>query len=156
MGLRLAYDEPSSTVRATVKTRLRAGEQLRLRARRGRLSSGPLRELDCAALPEAPAMPPAEAATASATGAARSKVVYQGPLIEPSLLATVYGEDWIRENITPAMLDALAREGADSIVEACIMKGDHVRTRVQTSVAYAWDETDPNVAESVRALIRER
>jgi hypothetical protein len=46
-------------------------------------------------------------------------------------------------NITPQMLDQLAREGADSIVEACIMNGDVVEARLQTSLQYAWDQADP-------------
>ncbi|MBX3203662.1 MAG: hypothetical protein KF764_01275 [Labilithrix sp.] len=146
MGLRLIYDEPSGTVRATVKKRLRAGEQLRLRVRRGRLSSGSQRELSCRELPEAPALPPVE--DTSESGSASAKVVYQGPAVDPSLLVSVYDERWIQGNITPEMLDRLAREGADSIVEACIVKGDLVRARLQTSVAYAWDESDPNLGSA--------
>src|SRR5438045_6031071 len=38
MGLGLRYDEGSHTVRATVRRRLRYGEKLVLRVRRGRLS----------------------------------------------------------------------------------------------------------------------
>src|SRR5690242_13690851 len=60
MGLRLTYDETSGTVRATVRTRLRASEKLRLRVRRGRLSIDSQLRLDCNELPEAPPLPPAE------------------------------------------------------------------------------------------------
>lgn len=145
MGLRLLYDEPSGTVRATVRQRLRAGETLKLRVRRGRLSSSAQSQLDCNQVPDAPRVPPTEEPT---------RVVYQGPSVDPLLLAGVYNEAWIQGNITPAMLDELARDGADSIVEACIVKGDVVRARLQTSVAYAWDQADPNLSETTRDLAR--
>jgi hypothetical protein len=132
MGLGLRYDEGSGTVRATVRRKLRAGEKLVLRVRRGRLSADSQNQLDCSQLTEAPAMPMEENAT---------KTVYQGPHVDPSLLASVYDENWIMGNITPQMLDQLQREGADSIVEACILKSNgQVRARVQTTLQYAWDE----------------
>ena len=83
MGLKLVYDEDSHHVRATFKRKLRAGEKLRLRVRRGRLSLDSQRELDCSQLPEAPALPLEEGAT---------KVTYDGPEVDPSLLASVYTE----------------------------------------------------------------
>src|SRR5688572_14164293 len=132
MGLKLVYDEDSRHVRATFKRKLRAGEKLRLRVRRGRLSMDSQRELDCSQLPEAPALPLEEGVT---------KVTYDGPEVDPSLLASVYTEEWIAGNITAQMLDRLAREGADSIVEACIVRGTGtVRARLQTSIQYAWDQ----------------
>jgi hypothetical protein len=139
MGLRLVYDEESRHVRATVKRKLRAGETLRLRVRRGRLSMDSQRELDCSQLPEAPAMPLAEGAT---------KVTYDGPEVDPSLLTSVYTEEWISGNVSAQMIDRLSREGADSIVEACIVRSSTVRARLQTSIQYAWDEADPLVSES--------
>ncbi len=154
MGLRLIYDDASHSLRATVKQKLRAGEVLKLNVRRGRLSAESERLLDCGALPDAPAMPPVEDNTgavaspsSSASGVAPARVVYQGPTVDSSLLVSVYDDAWIQGNITPVMLDRLARDGADSIVEACIVKGDRVRARVQTTVAYAWDEADPNLRE---------
>lgn len=154
MGLRLIYDDASHSLRATVKQKLRAGEVLKLNVRRGRLSAESERLLDCGALPDAPALPPVEDNTgavaspsSSASGVAPARVVYQGPTVDSSLLVSVYDDAWIQGNITPVMLDRLARDGADSIVEACIVKGDRVRARVQTTVAYAWDEADPNLRE---------
>lgn len=141
MGLRLVYDEASGTIRATVKDKLHADERLHLRVRRGRLSIDSQRSVRCDDLPEAPALPIAEG---------QDTVVYQGPRVEPWLLVSVYDENWIRGAITPQMLDELARDGADSIVEACIVRGRSVRARLQTSVAYAWDENDPNANAAIR------
>jgi hypothetical protein len=63
------------------------------------------------------------------------------------LLATVYDEAWIAKNITPAMLEELSQDGADSIVEACILRSDGaLRAKVQTSAVYVWDESDPHLA----------
>ena len=139
MGLRLVYDEPSRHVRATVKKRLRAGESLKLAVRRGRLSGGAPVLVDCAQLPSAPPLPRPEGTT---------KIVYDGPEIEPSLLANVYEEQWVMRALAPPLLDRIAREGADSIVEACIVKDEAPRVTVKTSIECAWDERDPNAAES--------
>lgn len=137
MGLRLVYDEPSRHLRATVRKRLRAGESLKLAVRRGRLSGGQQAVLDCTRLPAAPPLPRAEGTT---------KIVYDGPEVEPSLLANVYQEEWIMRAVAPPLLDRLAREGADSIVEACIVKDEAPRVTIKTSIECAWDERDPNAA----------
>jgi hypothetical protein len=73
-------------------------------------------------------------------------IIYQGPVVEPSLLATVYDQRWIMSHVTPAMLEELQTQGADSIVEACVMSGPEIRARVQTSIAYAWDSSNPLLA----------
>ncbi|MCW5811380.1 MAG: hypothetical protein KIT84_10225 [Labilithrix sp.] len=144
MGLRLVYDKETSRVRATLRRPLAEDEKLRLQVRRGRLSAQSQQELDCMALPEAPAEPPSTAnivvgfLTELAT-------VYLGPFVDPSLLATVYDERWIMQHVTPKMLEELTTRGADSIVEACVVAGDEVRARVQTSIAYAWDQSDPSL-----------
>jgi hypothetical protein len=142
LGLRLLYDQTSSTVRATVREPLTSGEQLRLQVRRGRLSAESQLQLDCNRLPLAPAMPP----TVVEANGTPSVVSYQGPVVDPSLLATVYDEQWILNHVTPKMLEELQTQGADSIVEACVMSGSTIKARVQTSVAYAWDQADPLLA----------
>jgi hypothetical protein len=141
MGLRLAYDEASSHVRATVKRKLRAGETLRLRVRRGRLTPQSPNELDCALLVDAPALPQQAGATT---------VTYGGPELEQSLLASVYDEEWVLANLSPQALDRVAREGADSIAEACVVKGNTVRARMVSSLRDAWDQTDPHASYAVR------
>lgn len=141
LGLRLVYDDASGRVHATMKTKLRAGEKLVLQVRRGRLSMDSQRKLDCSALPDAPAMEP----RADRPG----KVVYQGPAVDRALLSSVYTQDWIDGNITPAMLEKLQREGADSIVEACIVRNGSPRARLQTSLQYAWDQADPAGSDSL-------
>jgi len=142
MGLRLVYDDASGRVRATVKQKLRAGEKLVMRVRRGRLSATSQTELDCAALADAPPLPPREDVRSR-------KIVYDGPEVDRSLLASVYTQEWIDGNITPAMLERLSREGADAIVEACIVKDGQPRARLQTSLPYAWDTKDPNAAPTL-------
>ena len=131
LGLGLVYDEETGTVRATMRTRLRAGEELRLRVRRGRLSIDSERALDCGELAVAPAMPREEGAF---------RVVYQGPQVDPSLLAPVYTEEWLQGNVSDDQIARLQMEGADSIVEACIVKNGRPRARLQTTIQYAWDE----------------
>ena len=142
MGLRLVYDEGSRRLRATLDRELAEGESLRLAARRGRLSAGAAPQIDCASLPLAPALPVADP---------EASVVYEGPEIDPSLLANVYEPEWIIGRIAPPMLDRLAREGTDSIVEACIVEEASltVRATLQTSIQCAWDERDPNTLASL-------
>ena len=144
IGLKLVYDDASGRVQATLQKKLRAGEKLLMRVRRGRLSMDSQRELDCAVLTEAPPLPPREYSG--------TKIVYSGPEVDRSLLASVYTQEWIDGNITPQMIDRLSREGADAIVEACIVKDEKVRARLQTSIQYAWDEADPNASDTLGTL----
>lgn len=141
LGLRLVYDDASGRVHATMKKRLAAGEKLVLRVRRGRLTMASQKDLRCGDLPEAPALAPRDDAP--------GKVVYQGPVVDRALLASVYTQDWIAGKITQEMIDRLQREGADSIVEACIVKNGQPRARLQTSLQYAWDEADPAGSDSL-------
>jgi len=138
MGLRLVYDETSHRVNASVKKKLKTGDALRLRVRRGRLTIESQHELDCMQLDVAPALPLAEGATS---------VTYQGPVVDPDLLASVYNQDWIMGNVAPRMLAQLAVDGADAIVEACIVNDTTatVKAKLQTSLQYAWDAADPNI-----------
>jgi hypothetical protein len=143
MGLRLVYDEGSQRLRATLRRPLAEGESLRLAARRGRLAAEATGlAIDCAALPRAPALPRIEETPT---------VVYEGPEIDPSLLANVYEPEWIIGKIAAPMLDRLAREGADSIVEACIVDEatQAARSILQTSIECAWDEDDPNAVATL-------
>lgn len=146
LGLRLVYDQTSSTVRATVKRPLEQGEQLRLQVRRGRLSAQSQLELDCNRLPAAPMVSPTSGHGLLGASPSTTVVAYQGPVVDPSLLATVYDEQWILDHVTPKMLEELQTQGADSIVEACVMNGTTIKARVQTSVAFAWDQADPLLA----------
>jgi hypothetical protein len=148
MGLRLVYDEPSGRVTATVKTKPRAGERLVMRIRRGRLSAVDAQSpLDCSPLAEAP--PIARPTYAALTSSART--VYQGPEVDRSLLVAVYSQPWIEAHITPEMMEQLSREGADAIVEACIVDQENARVRVQTSIQAVWDAADPNASPALRA-----
>ena len=73
-------------------------------------------------------------------------ITYQGPLVDPSLLATVYSADWIEAHVSAKGLQELQTEGADSIVEACIVNShwrSAIDSRVQTTIANAWNPNDP-------------
>jgi hypothetical protein len=69
--------------------------------------------------------------------------------VERELLVNVYSQQWIDANISAQMIDRLSREGADSIVEACVVNTRGVRSRLQTSLQTAWDASDPNAAPSI-------
>jgi hypothetical protein len=145
MGLRLAYDAPTGHVRATLKSRLKQGETLMLRVRRGRIAVDAEANLDCFQLPVAMPLVPSAYVTRN--------TVYVGPEIDPTLLVNVYRQEWIDQNLSGPTLERLSREGADAIVDACIVApGRLVRTRLQTSIAHAWDAGDPNASAQIANL----
>jgi hypothetical protein len=157
MGLRLRYDDPSGRVRATIKMSLQSGERLVMRVRRGRLTVGGQVDLDCSQLAEALPLPPPATTTmttgtttgttgaATAAPAPSAKPIYVGPEVDRSLLAAVYNQQWIDQNISGDVLEQLSVDNADSIVDACIVRGEGVRARLQTSIQYAWDTSDPHI-----------
>lgn len=162
MGLRLTYDDPSGRVRATLKMKLQAGEHLVLRLRRGRLMPGGQSDLDCFQLGEAPLLVPPSPSTPAPTGTATSDAapsttqtsspsspsttpIYEGPEVDRSMLASVYNEQWVDQNISADVLEQLSVDGTDAIVDACIIHGEGVRARLQTSLQYAWDTSDPRI-----------
>jgi hypothetical protein len=141
MGLRLVYDAPSSHVRATLKAKLKTGERLMLRVRRGRIVVDAMNTFDCSQLAVATPLAPAEYVTRN--------TVYVGPEMDPTLLVNVYRQEWIDQNITAPALARLSRDGADAVVDACIVSDRGVRARLQTSLAYAWDAGDPNASAQI-------
>ena len=149
MGLRLTYDDPSGHVRATLKMTLHDSERLVMRIRRGRLMAGGQIDLDCSQLGDAPLLVPAASALSTTTSPPSTppttKPIYVGPEIDPSLLASVYNQQWIDQNISAQVLEELSVDGTDAIVDACIVRGQGVRARLQTSIQYAWDPSDPRI-----------
>lgn len=150
MGLRLTYDDPSGHVRATMKMKLHVLEHLVMRVRRGRLPVGGQIDLDCSQLAEALPLvpPPVTMGTTSSTTAASavtSKPIYVGPELDRSLLASVYNQQWIDQNISADVLEQLSVDGADAIVDACVVREGAARARLQTSIQYAWDTSDPHI-----------
>jgi len=165
MGLRLTYDDPSGHVRATLKMTLHQTERLVMRIRRGRLMAGGQIDLDCSQLAEAPPLmaasssvlgttspppsttttPPSTMPTTPVSTPPSTKPIYVGPEIDSSLLASVYNQQWIDQNISADVLEELSVDGTDAIVDACIVRGDGVRARLQTSLPYAWDPSDPRL-----------
>ena len=141
MGLRLVYDAPSNHVRATLKAKLKPGERLMLRVRRGRIAVNAMNDLDCSQLTVATPLVASPYVTRN--------TVYVGPEIDPTLLVNVYKQEWIDQNMSAQALDRLSREGADAIVDACIIGDRGIRGRLQTSIAYAWDAADPNASAQI-------
>jgi hypothetical protein len=144
MGLKLVYDAPSSHVRATLKAKLQPGERLMLRVRRGRIAVNAISDLDCSQLTLATPL----VATANVT----RNTVYVGPEMDPTLLVNVYKQEWVDQNMSSQALERLSRDGADAIVDACILSDRAIRARLQTSLAYAWDATDPNASAQISHL----
>jgi len=141
MGLRLVYDGPTSRVRATLKSKLQPGERLMLRVRRGRIAVNAMNALDCGQLAVATPLVPTPNVTRN--------TVYVGPEMDPVLLVNVYKQEWIDQNMSAQAIDRLSRDGADAIVDACIISDRAIRARLQTSLAYAWDAGDPNASAQI-------
>lgn len=141
MGLRLVYDAPTTRVRATLKAKLQTGERLMLRVRRGRIAVEAMSSVDCSQLAIATPLVPTPRVT--------SKTVYVGPEMDPTLLVNVYKQEWIDQNMSAQTLERLSRDGADAIVDACIVSDRAVRARLQTSLAHAWDAGDPNASAQI-------
>lgn len=144
MGLRLVYDGPTSRVRATLKSKLQPGEKLMLRVRRGRIAVNAMSALDCSQLVVATPLVPTQNVTRN--------TVYVGPEMDPVLLVNVYKQEWIDQNMSAQAIDRLSRDGADAIVDACIISDRAIRARLQTSLAYAWDAGDPNASAQIANL----
>ena len=125
----------------TLKAKLRPGEKLMLRVRRGRIAVNAMNDLDCSQLTIATPLVPSPNVTRN--------TVYVGPEMDPTLLVNVYKQEWIDQNINGAALARLSRDGADAIVDACIVADRGVRARLQTSLAYAWDAADPNASAQI-------
>ena len=134
MGLRLTYDDPSGH-----RTRDHGGKAPRRREARDARPTPPARGrratvLDCSQLAEAVPL-----------SASAIKPMYVGPELDRSMLACVYTQQWVDQNIPPDVVQELSVDGAYSIVDACIVRQEAVRARLQTSLEYAWDANDPHI-----------
>lgn len=137
LGLGLRYDDKTGRVQATLAGGLRDGEKLFVRVRRGKLSITSQRELDCRELTQA--KPLTGVGERELTG----KVVYQGPKVDKGVfdLVNLYKDpNWATGDVPQEIKDDIKRFGPDPIVEACILKGDKVRAKLQTNLVYAWDQ----------------
>lgn len=140
LGLGLAYDEASGTVRATLKQSLKAGEQLRIRVRRGLPKLGDEARLDCDSLREARAV----TGEGSTIDAPVGKVVYQGPKVSKDLVDLVTLYDDHRFQSDPAWAAQRSAEiraagGPKAIVEACVIRPGKSPIKLQTNLEQAWD-----------------
>jgi hypothetical protein len=135
-GLSLRFDEQSGHLQATVQQALTDGEHLVMRARRGKRTLTSQKDLQCADLTDAPAL------TGGGQRQLDGTVLYDGPQVDASLLQLIglfNDVRWATDAITQDQADQAAA-GPDAIVEACIVKGSEVRAKLQTSLAYAWDQ----------------
>jgi hypothetical protein len=138
LGLGLRYEEKTGRVQASLKSGLRDGEQLFIRVRRGKITVTSQKQLDCKDLTKA--SPLSGSGERDGTG----KVLFQGPKVDKAIfdLVNVYDDpNWATGNVPQSLKDDLKKNGPDPIVEACILKGDKVRAKLQTNLAYAWDQS---------------
>jgi hypothetical protein len=134
LGLALVYDADSGHVKATLKDGLKPGEQLFLRVRRGVIGQDSEKALNCGELTQAPA---AKGGDKLVNG----KTIYDGPAVSKEILGLIglfNDPRWYGGRETAEMKAELDK-GPDPIVEACVMKGDKVRAKLLTNLAYAWD-----------------
>jgi hypothetical protein len=86
------------------------------------------------------------------------KVVYRGPKVDRSIVALLdlYSDPRWATGQVPAATRAEVDKGPDPIVEACILQGDKVRAKLQTNLAYAWDEAtrDEKIVKTLAAKLR--
>ena len=137
LGLGLRYDQKSGRVQASLNSNLREGENLFIRVRRGKITINSQKQLDCKDLTKA--SPLAGAGERELTG----KILFQGPKVDKAIFDLVHAYDdpnWATGNVPQSLKDDLKKFGPDPIVEACIVKGDKVRAKLQTNLAYAWDQ----------------
>ncbi len=141
LGLGLRYDEKTGQVQATLNGGLGDGEKLFIRVRRGKMTIDGQKELDCSGLTQV--HPLAGPGHQEATG----KVVYQGPKVDKSIFDLVHlyeDPNWATGAVPQSLKDDIKKNGPDPIVEACIVKsdkkGDKVRAKLQTNLAYASDQ----------------
>ena len=136
LGLGLRYESGSGRVQATLSGGLKDGEKLFIRVRRGKLGLTSQKDLDCKGLAQAR---PLAGGERELTG----KIVYQGPKVEKAIFDLVHLYDdpnWATGNVPQALLDDVKKLGPDPIVEACVVKGEKVRAKLATNLAYAWDQ----------------
>lgn len=137
LGLGLRYEEKSGRVQATMSGGLKDGEKLFIRLRRGKMTLTSQKDLNCSELTQA--RPLAGSGERELTG----KIVYQGPKVDKAIfdLATLYDDpNWATGDVPQSLKDDIKQYGPDPIVEACVLKGDKVRAKLATNLAYAWDQ----------------
>jgi len=137
LGLGLRYEEKSGRVQATLSGGLKDGEKIYVSVRRGKMTLTSQKDLDCAKL--AKTTRPLAAGERELTG----KIVYQGAKVDRSVFDLVHlyeDPNWATGNVPQSVKDDIKKYGPDPIVEACVMKGDKVRAKLATNLAYAWDQ----------------
>lgn len=152
LGLALSYDADTGTVLATLRDSLEAGQQLRVRVRRGMPQLGDEEKLDCDSITEARPITGA----GSRANAPVGKVVYRGPNVSKDLIDLIGIDDDHRFQTDPAWAAAKIQEidragGPKALVEACIMRPGKAPVRLQTNLEQAWD-----VGESDKAALGTR
>lgn len=137
LGLGLRYEEKSGRVQATLSGGLKDGEKIFVSVRRGKMTLTSQKDLDCEKL--ARTTRPLSAGERELTG----KIVYQGAKVDRGVFDLVHlyeDPNWATGNVPQSVKDDIKKYGPDPIVEACVMKGDKVRAKLATNLAYAWDQ----------------
>lgn len=137
LGLGLRYEEKSGRVQATLTGGLKDGEKIFVSVRRGKMTLTSQKDLDCEKL--ARTTRPLSAGERELTG----KIVYQGAKVERGVFDLVHlyeDPNWATGKVPQSVKDDIKKYGPDPIVEACVMKGDKVRAKLATNLAYAWDQ----------------
>ncbi len=152
LGLGLTFDAETGQVQASLKDSLKQGEVLRIRVRRGTLTSTSQKDLQCDELDAAKPLTGAGSRDLAALG----KVTYRGPKVDASLIALkdLYNDHrWQSDSAWSAakIEEMKAAGGPHAIIEACITKGSAVRAKLQTHLALAWDEGN-EVAKEAKKL----
>lgn len=132
MGLGVRYHEKSGSVQATLKRPLEEGERLVVRVRAGKYTSTSQRDLRCTDLSE----------TSEMGRDGSGKIVFQGPTVDRSVfdLMKLYDDPaWATLDVTEAQRE-LAKTTPDALVEACLMKGAAVRSKMVTNLSFAIDQ----------------
>ena len=84
----------------------------------------------------------------------RGKLVFDGPDVDSSIVDLLHLYDdarWATGDVAQSLKDDVATLGPDPIVEACKMRGDEVRAKLQTNLAYAWDVGTKDAAHEKNA-----
>jgi cytochrome c553 len=140
LGLGVRYNQKTGTLQATLKQPLAEGETLKVRLRAGKITETSQKQLDCSELPAI--------GDRSAPAFEGAKVVYQGGTVDAHLfeLLKLYDDpNWATGDVSAAQKERA--KNPDPIVEACVVKGNVVKGKIQVNLAYAFDTGLGDAAE---------
>lgn len=141
LGLGLHYNEADGRVYGSMSASytLKAGETLKIRVRQGKMKNNTEKNFRCSELSGVEAI-----TSASASGTTSdNRPIYKGPKVEKRIIDLLHLYDdarWQTGGIPPSAV-AIARDGADPLIEACVLdKNGNTKAKIVTNLAYAWDK----------------